>query len=135
MTEHDGHSVRLVSRGGSGPNHPAIERVAADVPTDRPASLREVSARMARIAGVPDPGVQVLPRVAVRLGGLAVPFLRELPRVRYQFAAPVVIDSSAAQNTFGVTRTPLGDGIATTVAWWRANVRAAACVPGRHGYR
>jgi hypothetical protein len=89
MAEHDGHSVRLVSRGGSGPNHPAIERVAADVPTDRPASLREVSARMARIAGVPDPGVQVLPRVAVRLGGLAVPFLRELPRVRYQFAAPV----------------------------------------------
>jgi Trk K+ transport system NAD-binding subunit len=26
----DGHSVRLVSRGGSGPDHPAIERVAAD---------------------------------------------------------------------------------------------------------
>jgi nucleoside-diphosphate-sugar epimerase len=96
------------------------------VPTDRPASLREVSARMARIAGVPDPGVQVLPRVAVRLGGLAVPFLRELPEVRYQFASPFVIDSSAAQNTFGLTPTPFDDGIATTVAWWRADVRAAA---------
>jgi hypothetical protein len=46
--------------------------------------------------------------------------------VRYQFAAPFVVDSSAAQDTFGLTPTPFADGMATTVAWWRAKVRAAA---------
>ena len=81
---------------------------------------------MARIAGVADPGVQVLPRAAIRVGGLAVPFLRELAEVRYQFAAPFVLDSSAAQATFGLAPTPFDVGLAQTVAWWREHERAAA---------
>ncbi len=96
------------------------------VPTDRAVSIREVATRLARIAGVPDPSVQVLPRVAIRLGGLAVPFLRELPEVRHQFAAPFVLDSSAAQVTFGLAPTPLDEGLAQTVAWWRDQERSAA---------
>lgn len=96
------------------------------VPTDRAVPVREIATRLARIAGVPDPGVQVLPRFAVRLGGLAVPFLRELPEVRYQFAEPFVLDSSAARATFGLTPTPLDDGLAQTVAWWRDQERAVA---------
>lgn len=96
------------------------------VPTDRAVPLREVSQRMARAAGVSDPGVQVLPRTAIRLAGLAVPFLRELEEVRYQFAAPFVLDSSAAQATFGLTPTPFDEGLAATVAWWREQQRAAA---------
>jgi hypothetical protein len=50
--------------------------------------------------------------------------LREV--VRYQFAAPFVVDPSEARNTFDLTPPPFDDGIATTVAWWRADVRAAA---------
>lgn len=96
------------------------------VPTGPAASVREMASRIARIAGVPDRGVQVLPSFAVRLGGLAVPFLRELAEVRYQFAEPFVIDSSAAQETFGLRPTPLDDGLAGTVAWWREQARAAA---------
>ncbi len=96
------------------------------VPTDRAIPIREVATRMARIAGVPDPGVQVLPRAAIRVGGLAVPFLRELPEVRYQFAAPFVLDSSAAQATFGLAPTPFDEGLAQTVAWWRDQERSAA---------
>jgi hypothetical protein len=37
-----------------------------------------------------------------------------------------MVDSSAAQDTFGLTPTPSADGMATTVTWWRAKVRAAA---------
>lgn len=95
------------------------------VPTDRTLSLAAVATRMAAIAGVPDPGVQVLPRAAVRIGGLFVPLLRELAEVRYQFAEPFVLDSSAAQGTFGLAPTPLDDGLAATVAWWRQREAAA----------
>jgi nucleoside-diphosphate-sugar epimerase len=77
-------------------------------------------------AGVPERPVQVLPAFAVRLGGVAVPFLRELAEVRHQFTGPFVIDSSAAQETFGLAPTPLEDGLAGTVAWWREQARAAA---------
>lgn len=90
------------------------------VPTAPAVSLREVARRIAAIAGVPDRGLLVLPRAAVRIGGLAVPFLRELAEVRYQFAAPFVLDSTAARRTFGLEPTDLDDGLARTVAWWRA---------------
>lgn len=96
------------------------------VPSAAPVPPREVAARIARSAGVPDRGVQVLPRVAVALGGIVVPFLRELPEVRYQFARPYVMDSSAAQRTFGLAPTPLDEGLARTVAWWREQAAAAA---------
>ena len=46
------------------------------VPTAPAVSLREVARRIATIAGVPDRGLLVLPRAAVRIGGPAVPFLR-----------------------------------------------------------
>jgi nucleoside-diphosphate-sugar epimerase len=96
------------------------------VPTAPAVSLREVARRIAAIAGVPDRGLVVLPRAAVRLGGLAVPFLRELAEVRHQFARPYVLDSTAAQRTFGLAPTPLDEGLAQTVAWWRAQERVAA---------
>ncbi|MCY7342473.1 MAG: NAD-dependent epimerase/dehydratase family protein [Pseudonocardia sp.] len=96
------------------------------VPTDRALSVRQVATQMAKVAGVRDPGVQVLPRLAIRLGGLAVPFLRELPEVRYQFAAPFVMDSSAAQTTFDLPFTPFEQGLTETVGWWREQERVAA---------
>lgn len=96
------------------------------VPTAPAVSLREVASRIARIAGVRDRGMLVLPRAVVRVGGLAVPFLRELAEVRYQFAAPFVLDSTAAQRTFGLAPITLDEGLAGTVAWWREQERVAA---------
>ncbi|MDN5933764.1 MAG: NAD-dependent epimerase, partial [Pseudonocardia sp.] len=96
------------------------------VPTAPAESLREVARRIAAVAGVPDRGLLVLPRAAVRIGGLAVPFLRELPEVRYQFAAPFVLDSTAAQRTFGLAPADLNAGLAQTVAWWREQQQVAA---------
>lgn len=96
------------------------------VPTAPAVSLREIARRIADVAGVPDRGLLVLPRAAVRVGGLAAPFLRELAEVRYQFAAPFVLDSTAAQRTFGLAPTALDAGLAQTVAWWREQAQVAA---------
>lgn len=94
------------------------------VPTAPPVTLREMAARMAAVAGVPDPGVQVLPRWALRTAGVAVPFVRELAEVRHQFERPFVLDSSAAQRTFGLAPTPLQDGLREHVGFWRAQAAA-----------
>lgn len=89
------------------------------VPTAPPLSLREVATRTARIADVPDRAVRVLPRWAVRVGGWAVPMLRELREVAYQFDDPFVLDSTAFTSTFAVEPTPVDEGLRATVAWWR----------------
>lgn len=96
------------------------------VPTAPAVALRDVATRMAAIAGVPDRGVQVLPRWALRAAGLAVPLLRELGEVRYQFAAPFLLDSTAAQQGFGLTPTPFEDGLRAHVAFWQERSRVAA---------
>ena len=89
------------------------------VPTAPPVPLREVATRMARVAGVPDRGVQVVPPWALRAAGVAVPFVKELAEVRYQFVEPFVLDSTAAQETFGLVPTPFVDGLRAHVGFWR----------------
>lgn len=47
--------------------------------------------------------------------------LRELRETAYQRTRPYALDSSAAQAMFGLTPTPLDEGLAATAAWWRGN--------------
>jgi nucleoside-diphosphate-sugar epimerase len=108
------------------------------VPTAPAVSLREIATRMAAIAGVRDRGVLVPPQLLVRALGLAVPFVRELGEVRHQFTRPFVLDSRAAQETFGLAPTPLEEGLAAHVHWWAqrqdvecASVRANQCHSAR----
>lgn len=96
------------------------------VPTAPPVTLREMASRIAAVAGVRDRGLVVVPHAALRAGALALPWLRELLEVRYQFAAPFVLDSTAAQRAFGIEPTPLDEGLARAVEWWRARERATA---------
>jgi nucleoside-diphosphate-sugar epimerase len=96
------------------------------VPTAPPASVRAIARRLAQLAGVPDRGVTVLPHLLLRAAGLAVPFVRELEEVRHQFERPFVLDSTAAQETFGLAPTPLEDGLSAHVEWWAQRQRAAA---------
>jgi nucleoside-diphosphate-sugar epimerase len=42
------------------------------------------------------------------------------------FTAPFVLDSTASEQRLGLAPTPMDDGLAATVAWWRAQQRAAA---------
>ena len=47
--------------------------------------------------------------------------LRELQETAYQRSRPYVLDSSAPQAMFGLTPTPLDEGLAATAVWWRGN--------------
>lgn len=75
------------------PSHPA-----------RPA--RDVVTELCRIAGVAAVPVRRMPPLLIRAASLFVPLLRELPEVMHQHTRPWVMDSSAAQDTFGLRPTP-----------------------------
>jgi nucleoside-diphosphate-sugar epimerase len=47
-----------------------------------------------------------------------------LKEVLYQFDKPWIIDASLTEQTFGLAATPLAEGAAATVAWWRQRLAA-----------
>jgi Nucleoside-diphosphate-sugar epimerases len=85
------------------------------VPTAPAVTLREVAQRFAALVGAPEPRLRVMSNAVLRLGGLFNTEAREFRKVRYQFDRPFVIDSSAAQETFGLTPTPLDDALRSVV--------------------
>jgi nucleoside-diphosphate-sugar epimerase len=81
------------------------------VPTAPAVSLREAAARFAAVVGAREPRLSRMPGAVLRLGGLFNLEAREFVKVRYQFESPWVLDSSAAQETFGLMPTPLDDAL------------------------
>jgi hypothetical protein len=51
--------------------------------------------------------------------GLFNPVMRELPEVAYQFEEPFVLDSTAAQQTFGLAPTPWDDMLTRVIGSFR----------------
>lgn len=86
------------------------------VPTVAAASSRELANAIGTALGRPVAIAQMSP-LLLRLLGVAMPFMRELPEMRYQWEAPFVIDDSKFRARFGTEPTPLAQQIATTVAW------------------
>jgi nucleoside-diphosphate-sugar epimerase len=43
----------------------------------------------------------------------------------YEFTEPFTVDSSAIEAAFGLSATPLAEGLSRTVAWYRAQGGAA----------
>lgn len=74
-------------------------------PSNPPRTQRQAIDDLARVAGVPSVRVRTLPPLALRALGLVAPILRELPETDYQFREDFVMDSSAAQATFGLAPT------------------------------
>jgi len=68
--------------------------------------------------------VGTVPKVMVRALGLVVPTMRGLTETWYQFDSPWITDSTLTEQTFGLTATPLAEGAAATVAWWKARTAA-----------
>ena len=58
--------------------------------------------------------------------GLVSRSVREMAETGFMFDRPFVMDSSASEQRLGLSPTPLSDGLATTVAWWREQERSAA---------
>lgn len=84
------------------------------VPTAAPLTMRELAAAAADLMGV-EPRLRALPQVAVYLAGVASPFIRELRETQHQFRRPFVLDSSAAQETFGLGPTPTRQALAREI--------------------
>ena len=89
------------------------------VPNAPAVTQRQVVEAFARAAGT-EAKVSAAPRIAITLGGLFVPLLRELKETWYQFAEPWTTDSTVTEAELGLTATPLSVGAAATVEWWRS---------------
>ena len=66
--------------------------------------------------------------LTLKVLGILVPDLRELPEIRYQFDDPFVVDSTDAQTTFGLERTPMESALHETITWYRSLATTEAVV-------
>ncbi|MGH1492375.1 MAG: NAD-dependent epimerase/dehydratase family protein [Acidimicrobiales bacterium] len=89
------------------------------VPTAAPMTQRELIHRMCSLAGIEPVKVRTIPKLALTVGGVFVPMLRELKEMRYQFTAPFVLDSQETTNTFGQKPTPLDDTLRAMLASYK----------------
>lgn len=80
------------------------------VPSGPPSSLREVAGIAADHLGVA-PRISALPYAALWAAGVFNPLLREFRETQHQFRKPFVLDSTAAQQTFGLRPHDLVDAV------------------------
>jgi nucleoside-diphosphate-sugar epimerase len=68
-----------------------------------------------RLAAGSDSRVAVMGRTTMRVGALFNRAARETLEMGYQYTAPYVFDSTAFETAFGVSPTPVAEGIAATL--------------------
>lgn len=95
-------------------------------PTAPPVTQRRLVELVAAAGGVPAPRTSSIPPWVLRASGVVSREMRELAETSYMFTDPFVMDSSASEARLGLSPTPLTDGLARTVAWWRTQEDAAA---------
>lgn len=76
------------------------------VPSNAPRTQREALRDVARAGGWREPKVSGMPAGLLRTMGLVSPLMREIAALSYQWTRPYVLDSSAAQQHFGIAPTP-----------------------------
>lgn len=86
------------------------------VPTNPPITIRELANRFTKVHGLPEPKLTELPYAALWTVGLFNRDARELRTTRYQFAKPYILDSSRAEQTFGLAPTDLDTVLKTITA-------------------
>ncbi|WP_375484042.1 NAD-dependent epimerase/dehydratase family protein [uncultured Jatrophihabitans sp.] len=85
------------------------------VPSPAPLTMRELTTLAAQAMNVPNK-VRSLPYAAVWAAGVFTPFVKELRETQHQFRRPYVLDSSSAQETFGLTPHATTDSVAFDLA-------------------
>ena len=85
------------------------------VPSNDPLSVRELTAIAAAQLGV-TPKLSTMPYPVLWAAGLVNPMAKELRETQHQFRRPFVLDSSAAQETFGLVPTPTADAVRIDLA-------------------
>ena len=89
------------------------------VPSAPAISTRAFAERAAEIAGT-RARLHILPRWQLRMIGTAVPAVREMPEMLYEFEQDWVVDHSAYTTALGDHATPLDASLAATVSSYRA---------------
>jgi nucleoside-diphosphate-sugar epimerase len=88
---------------------PGAQGRAWHVPSNPPRTQRELAHDLAEAAGLPTPKVSGTPHWVVATVGVAVPQMREIARLRYEFDRPFVLDDTDARARFGLRPTPWGE--------------------------
>ena len=89
-------------------------------PTAPAVTQRQLVAMVADAGGVRAPKVSSIPVPVLSALGVVSRQVKEMAETGYMFTRPFVMDSTASEERLGLTPTPLADGLARTVAWWRA---------------
>ena len=77
---------------------------------------REVISDLSAAAGTGQVRVSTMPSAVLAGMGLVWPLMRELRETEYQFRDDFIMDSSAAQATFGLKPAPWAEIVAATVS-------------------
>lgn len=85
------------------------------VPSTEPLSIRQLTAIAAAQLGV-RPRLGSMPYAVLWAAGLFNPMAKELRETQHQFRHPFVLDSSAAQKTFGLEPTPIEEAVRIDLA-------------------
>lgn len=80
---------------------------------------REMVERAAALAGVDTPRIISLPPWMLRVAGFFTPSAKATIEMLYQFTAPFFIETRKLEYAFGITPTPVEEGLARTVAWYQ----------------
>lgn len=88
------------------------------VPSNPPASVREVLRALGERAGTGEPQLRRMPRWVLTTGGTVVPMLRELRGVLYQFERSFVVDASETTRVFGLEPTDWDALLDATARAW-----------------
>ncbi|GAA5150150.1 NAD-dependent epimerase/dehydratase family protein [Nocardioides marinquilinus] len=83
-------------------------------PSNPAVTQAQAVADVCRASGREPVTVRAWPRAMLSLGGVVVPFLREMRETEHQFARPYVMDSSLAQRELGLAPTPWAEVCAAT---------------------
>ncbi|SNT15480.1 NAD-dependent epimerase/dehydratase family protein [Rhodococcoides kyotonense] len=95
-------------------------------PTAPAVTQREMIEMFSRAAHAPTPKIGTIPAWMMKALAVVPGPIKELGDTLYQFTHPYVLDSSASETLLGLHPTPLSDGAAATVAWWKAKELARA---------
>lgn len=99
---------------------PQADGQAWHIPNAPTQTTRQVVQMIADQAGLPL-RLRIAKPWMVRALGIFNPMLREMVEMSYEFQEPYIVDDSRFVQTFGNIATPLDQGIAETIAWFRAH--------------
>jgi nucleoside-diphosphate-sugar epimerase len=88
-------------------------------PTAKATSTRDLLERAARLVGRAA-RLAIAGRTATRVAGFFSPAMREEYETRHRVEKPFVVESDTFTRTFGLAPTPLENGLAETISWFRS---------------